>query len=616
MPSKVFTQCDPVYLALSKLRRRHYDECIDICSEILERTPLDQAVWYIKCRALTLKDYIDDTEMEEEGIGDLLMDENSVNSVPRPGTSLNHTNNGVGGTFNGIDKSLRPMSASGRPLTGYARPGTASRGGDGGSMSMTEALKGSRPGTSRAVTSLGRQVRLGTASLKSNGGTFIDVDKLNLRNFSRRGALSKVLVDYLLYHENNPRKALELAAAASERSDFKDWWWKARLGKSYYRLGLNRDAEQQFKSAQREQPMVITALELAKVYLKADQPNAAMRIYSDAAKAHPGETSLLIAKARVLDLLLQSNAAVSLYRRVLHHDATSVEAISCLASHHFYSNQPAVALRYYRRLVQMGVNTTELWNNLGLCCFYSSQYDMTLSCFERALKIADDDNMADVWYNIGQVAIGIGDLGLAYQGFKIAISIDNNHIESYNNLGVLEVSCDARNARIARQEFSCDQECSLAFGKYVGLSKESLPFAVQESMATEPVTGNRTDQISIESKKIDEAQRHLREQAAKAEATARLRAQKIEKESKEKIKAAEVAAEKAKAAKMAAEKAKAEKKARIAAAAKAAANAKAKAAQQAANEAARAAKAAAAAAAAAAAEESPPPPPPPPRQTE
>ena len=25
--------------------------------------------------------------------------------------------------------------------------------------------------------------------------------------------------------------------------------------------------------------------------------------------------------------------------------------------------------------------------------------------------LADDDNMADVWYNIGQVAIGVGDLG-------------------------------------------------------------------------------------------------------------------------------------------------------------------------------------------------------------
>ena len=37
------------------------------------------------------------------------------------------------------------------------------------------------------------------------------------------------------------------------------------------------------------------------------------------------------------------------------------------------------------------------------------------------------------------MAIGIGDLGLAYQAFKISISVDANHAESYSNLGVLEL---------------------------------------------------------------------------------------------------------------------------------------------------------------------------------
>ena len=87
----------------------------------------------------------------------------------------------------------------------------------------------------------------------------------------------------------------------------------------------------------------------------------------------------------------------------------------------------------------MGVNTPELWNNLGLCCFYASQYDMALSCLDRALALATDASMAEIWYNIGQVAIGIGDLGLAYQAFKISISVDSSHAESYANLGVLEL---------------------------------------------------------------------------------------------------------------------------------------------------------------------------------
>ena len=50
----------------------------------------------------------------------------------------------------------------------------------------------------------------------------------------------------------------------------------------------------------------------------------------------------------------------------------------------------------------MGVVNAEVWNNLGLCCFHAGQYDTTLSCFERALGLADNGSLPDVWYNIGQ----------------------------------------------------------------------------------------------------------------------------------------------------------------------------------------------------------------------
>lgn len=129
------------------------------------------------------------------------------------------------------------------------------------------------------------------------------------------------------------------------------------------------------------------------------------------------------------------------------------------------------ALTTDRRLLQMGVYNCQLYNNLGLCCFYAQQYDMTLSSFERALALAgNDEEQADVWYNIGHVAVvseqiwkklehpmmpqrctrltttvsalclqGIGDLTMAYQCFKLALAFNNDHAEAYNNLAVLEL---------------------------------------------------------------------------------------------------------------------------------------------------------------------------------
>lgn len=54
----------------------------------------------------------------------------------------------------------------------------------------------------------------------------------------------------------------------------------------------------------------------------------------------------------------------------------------------------------------MGIYNSQLFNNLGLCCFYAQQYDMVLSSFERALSLAEsEEQAADVWYNLGHVAV-------------------------------------------------------------------------------------------------------------------------------------------------------------------------------------------------------------------
>ena len=164
-----------------------------------------------------------------------------------------------------------------------------------------------------------------------------------------------------------------------------------------------------------------------------------------------GDLHSLLGIARIYDQLNDVSQAVSIYRQVLSFDSSNVEAISCLASNYFYTDQPELALRLYRRLLQMGLNAAELWNNLGLCCFHAGQYDMCLVCFERALAQSEDDNSADIWYNVGQLAIGIGDLGLAYQAFKIAVSVDVHHAESFNNLGVLELR--KHNPEAARSNF-------------------------------------------------------------------------------------------------------------------------------------------------------------------
>lgn len=54
-------------LALSRLRRRRFDDAIELSTAMLKESPLDQQAWFIKVRATSLKAWVDDTQLEEQG---------------------------------------------------------------------------------------------------------------------------------------------------------------------------------------------------------------------------------------------------------------------------------------------------------------------------------------------------------------------------------------------------------------------------------------------------------------------------------------------------------------------------------------------------------------------
>jgi tetratricopeptide repeat protein 8 len=135
----------------------------------------------------------------------MLLDENATSSVARPGTSLStpQVSSKSGG---GYDQGLRPVSQSGRPVTGFSRPMSSRP--MSGSTNVRDALQSSNRNTAaRPMTNLGREVRLGTASLQSSGA-LVDVERLNIKKYASRAGLAMVLTDYLLFVEHNTRKAL------------------------------------------------------------------------------------------------------------------------------------------------------------------------------------------------------------------------------------------------------------------------------------------------------------------------------------------------------------------------------------------------------------------------
>ncbi|XP_017758919.1 PREDICTED: tetratricopeptide repeat protein 8 [Eufriesea mexicana] len=421
-----------LFKALSLFSQGKYEDCATICTNLLKKNPLDQAVWVLKMRALTLQVYVDDIEGEEEGIAESLLDNYTISTMPRPGTSLKYPGTSCTG------QHLRPKTQSGRPLTGVVRPATQSA----MSQSIEQTLRTPRTAmTARPITaSSSRNVRLGTASMLTEaGGPFIQLSRLNISKYANQSSIAKPLFEYIYYHEHDVRYALDLAVQATQVCQYKDWWWKVQLGKCYYSLGLVRDAEQQFKSALKDSKTIEVILRLIRVYVRLDQPLAALDTCKKGLEYFSNDVNILTEMGRIFDGLNNMSMSLKYYKIIAQEDASNTEAIASIGIHHFYNDQPELALRYYRRLLQMGVYNAELFNNLGLCCFYAQQYDHVISCFERAISLSTDENMADIWYNISHIALTIGDITMAEECLKLAIVSDNRHALAYNNLGIIQI---------------------------------------------------------------------------------------------------------------------------------------------------------------------------------
>ena len=54
---------------------------------------------------------------------------------------------------------------------------------------------------------------------------------------------------------------------------------------------------------------------------------------------------------RLIKGLNDMTTAVAVYKTALHEDNMCVEAIACIATHYFYSDQPEIALKFYRSVL-------------------------------------------------------------------------------------------------------------------------------------------------------------------------------------------------------------------------------------------------------------------------
>lgn len=56
---------DQFYLAISLFRRKKFEECINVCNELLQKNQQQKGPWELKMRAMIQRVYVDDIEADD-----------------------------------------------------------------------------------------------------------------------------------------------------------------------------------------------------------------------------------------------------------------------------------------------------------------------------------------------------------------------------------------------------------------------------------------------------------------------------------------------------------------------------------------------------------------------
>ena len=357
-----------------------------------------------------------DEDLSDMTMGEELFSEHEMQKDARPGTSLK-TPSGKDGTFNSNGPSVRPQTGS-RPLTGFARPGTSIRPGTGANRLDTGRLN---TGISRPLTNQGR--RLKTGQVGNPAGPFLNLSRLNLKEYAENQNLSKPLFEHMSIALGEYRQGLNLAETAQTHAASKDTFWKYHQAIASLRLGMVRRAEEFGTEFVRENTLPMGALMLSAVYKRLDQPLAARQALKVGIENNPDNLVLLANFARLEEARGSIEEAEKIYEKILSIDPINQEALCVLAASKYYKDEPMQCLSLYRRALQTGRGCAALYNNLALASIATGQVDLGFRCFSKALQEStSDDELEQIWYNIGNTCVFIGEFQLAQQGMKVNLN--------------------------------------------------------------------------------------------------------------------------------------------------------------------------------------------------
>jgi protein O-GlcNAc transferase len=118
------------------------------------------------------------------------------------------------------------------------------------------------------------------------------------------------------------------------------------------------------------------------------------------------------------------------------------------------------AVRLFREALAENDQVSELWNNLGIALFSAGKRGEALQSFERAVLLAPD--FAQAHNNFGRSLAGCGELEQGLAACRQALALEPLYAEAHNNLGVILMRLDRHREALESFTRACQLDPGLA----------------------------------------------------------------------------------------------------------------------------------------------------------
>ena len=214
-----------------------------------------------------------------------------------------------------------------------------------------------------------------------------------------------------------------------------DWSWYYNRGNSYYKLGKNELAIQDFNKSIQLNPNYDKAYNnRGNIYDDLGQYELAIKDFDKSIQLNPNYDLAYNNRGVVYNNLKQYERAIQDFDKSIKINPNYDKSYNNRGNSYNYLGKYERAIQDFDKAIKLNPNYDKAYNNRGVAYINLEKYERAIQDFDKAIKL--NPNYATAYNNRGAAYGGLGQHEKALKNFEKALEINPNDEQAKNNIEI------------------------------------------------------------------------------------------------------------------------------------------------------------------------------------